>query len=96
MPYPVGFSTRGERSAYLRYVEHPEASIRRRQRSWLRSHPKEEAMSHPLAVVLRDARRASAKHRWVPCIAGRSRKLVRYAGQGNRYRKPEPTCLEQF
>jgi hypothetical protein len=33
---------------------------RRRQRSELRPHPKEEAMSHPLAVVLRDARWASA------------------------------------
>ena len=38
------------------------------------------AMSHPLAVVLRDARRASAKHRWGRCIVGRSRKLVRNAG----------------
>ncbi len=37
-------------------------------------------MSHPLAVVLRDARRASAKHRWVRCSGARSRKLVRYAG----------------
>jgi len=61
-------------------VEHPEARNRRRQRSELRPHPKEEAMSHPLAVVLRDARRASAKHRWVRCIVDRSRKLVRYAG----------------
>ena len=46
VPYAVGFSTRGARSAYLRYVEHPEAR----------------------------------KHLWVRCIAGRSRKLVRYAG----------------
>jgi len=45
-PCPVGFSTRGARSAYLRYVEHPEAR----------------------------------KNSWVRCIAGRSRKLVRYAG----------------
>ena len=37
-------------------------------------------MSHPLAVVLHNARRASAKHRWVRCIAVRSKKLVRYAG----------------
>jgi hypothetical protein len=37
-------------------------------------------MSHTLAVVLRDARRASAKHLWVRYVAGRSRKLVRYAG----------------
>jgi hypothetical protein len=43
---PVGFSTRGARSAYLRYVEHPDAR----------------------------------KERWVRYIAGRSRKLVRYAG----------------
>jgi len=46
VPRPVGFSTRGARSAYLRYVEHPEAR----------------------------------KHRWVWCITGRSRKLVRYEG----------------
>jgi len=64
----------------MQYVEHPEASNRRRQRSELRPHPKEEAMGHTLAVVLRDARRASAKHRSALCIAGRSRKLVRYAG----------------
>jgi hypothetical protein len=43
---PGGFLTRGARSAYLRYVEHPEAR----------------------------------KHGWVRHIAGRSRKLVRYAG----------------
>ena len=46
MECPVGFTTRGARSAYSKYVEHPEAR----------------------------------KHRWVRCIAGRSRKLVRYAG----------------
>jgi len=33
---------------------------RRRQRSELRPHPKEEAMSHALATVLRDGRRPSA------------------------------------
>ena len=38
-------------------------------------------MSHTLAVVLRDARRASVKHRWAQCIGARSRKLVRDAGQ---------------
>ena len=37
-------------------------------------------MIRTLAVMLRDARRASAKHRWVRCIGGRSGKLVRYAG----------------
>jgi hypothetical protein len=41
-PCPVGFSARGARSAYLRYVEHPEART----------------------------------HRWMRCIAGRSRKLM--------------------
>jgi len=33
---------------------------RRRQRSELRTHPKEEAMSHALATVRRDGRRPSA------------------------------------
>ena len=80
MSRTVVFSTRGARSRTPKYVEHPEVSNRRRQRSGLRSHPKEEAMSHALAVVLRDARRASAKRRWVQCIDGRSRKLVRSAG----------------
>jgi len=32
VPCPVGFSTRGARSAYLRYVEHPEA----RKGRWVR------------------------------------------------------------
>ncbi len=31
-PCPVGFSIRGARSAYLRYVEHPEA----RKHCWVR------------------------------------------------------------
>ncbi len=53
--WPMG-SPGGEPSATLRCCrrgEHPEASNRRRQRSELRPRPKEEAMSHPLAVVLR-------------------------------------------
>ena len=37
-------------------------------------------MSHPLAVVLRDARRASAKHPRLRHIAGRSSEVVRSAG----------------
>ena len=47
--------------AYLWYVEHPEARNRRRQRGELRPHPKEEAMSHTLAVVRRRPQQEAAE-----------------------------------
>ena len=43
---------------------------RRRQRSELRPHPKEEAMSHALATVLRDGRRPSAIRNAAPPPGG--------------------------
>ena len=44
---------------------------RRRLRSELRPHPKEEAMSHAQATVLRDGRRPSATQRGFPRAGGR-------------------------
>jgi len=54
---------------------HPDmmlSSNRRRQRSELRPHPKEEAMSHALATVLHHGRKA-ASNIMAACLANRRR-----------------------
>ena len=77
----------GPTSACARRARHPRT--RRWQRSELRPHPKEEAMSHALAVVRHDARRASVTR-------GRGRRPPMADGRNSEFRIPNSTtCRPQ-